>query len=57
MRPRTNTAPQDPIAEEAQIEGIDNLGAPVEEVEAGVALDATTVEAKVVGAMMIEGDA
>ena len=33
------------------------MGAPTAEAEAGVALDVSTVEAKVVGAMMTEGDA
>ena len=37
-------------------EGIENLGAPTTKVEAGAALDVTTIEDEVVGAMMTEGD-
>ena len=43
------------VAATNPIEGIKNLGAPAVEAEARVALDAAIVEAKVIGAMMIEG--
>ena len=37
-------------------EGIENLGAPVTEAEAGAALDSVTVEVEGVGDMMTKGD-
>ena len=40
------------VAATNPMEGLENLGAPAAKVEVGVALDAATVEAEAVGAVM-----